>query len=217
MILAAGRGERLRPLTDLCPKPMVEVLGKPLIQYHLEKLSKAGIRKVIINQAWLGEMIESYFGDGSSFELTIHYSKEDMALETGGGIVKALPLLGEEPFLVINGDVYCDIDFGNLPRLKDQDVGHLFLVKNPDFHANGDFSLDGDRVMKKKDLTYTFCGIGIYHPKMFQDAPAGAFPLPQLWRRWIDNQQISGELIQDFWADIGTVERLEELRNTLKK
>ena len=129
---------------------MVQILGKPLIQYHLEKLSRAGIRKVVINHAWLGETIESYFGDGSKFGLTIHYSREDMALETGGGIVKALPLLGNEPFLVINGDVYCDLDFSRLPALSSQDVGHLFLVENPDFHKNGDFSLDGDRVMKKE-------------------------------------------------------------------
>lgn len=215
MILAAGRGERLRPITDGCPKPMVRVLDKPLMQFHLEKLIQAGFKRVVINYAWLGEQIESYFGDGQSFGVEIVYSPEAMALETGGGIAKALPLLGDEPFFVVNGDIYCEMPFERLPQLQEIDVGHLFLVPNPEHHPEGDYSLDGDRIMNKQEQSFTFSGMGIYHPKMFQDAPSGAFPIPQIWRGWIEHQQISGEVIEDYWLDIGTIDRLEELKSRL--
>lgn len=215
MILAAGRGERLRPLTDSCPKPMVSVQGKPLMQYHVEKLAKAGFERIVVNHAWKGEQIEQHFGDGKSFDIEIVYSAETMALETGGGITKALPLLGNEPFFVVNGDIYCDFDFASLPTLASKDIGHLFFVENPDFNEKGDFSLDGDRVIPRLTTTYTFSGLGVYRPDMFYEAPEGAFPLPQLWRKWMDSCQISGSLLEGYWNDVGTVERLELLEKKL--
>ena len=220
MILAAGRGERLRPLTDTCPKPMVKLGGKPLLEYHVLKLVEAGFERVVINHAWLGEQIESYFGDGRHFGIEICYSPEQMALETGGGINQALPLLGKDPFFVVNGDIYAEYPFDHLPTLADQDIGHLLLVHNPSYHEQGDFSLDGDRIMPRYELAYTFSGMAIYRPSMFQDAPSGAFPLPQLWRPWIEKCQLSGSVVTDFWSDIGTIERLEQAQqylNSLRK
>ena len=216
MILAAGRGERLRPLTDSCPKPMVKLGGKPLLEYHVLKLAEAGFERVVINHAWLGEQIESYFGDGQHFGIEICYSPEQMALETGGGIKQALPLLGTDEFFVVNGDIYAEYSFDDLPTLSEQDIGHLLLVNNPSYHEQGDFSLDGDRIMTRNEFAYTFSGMAIYRPTMFQDAPSGAFPLPQLWRPWIDKCQLSGSVINDFWSDIGTMDRLEQARQYLK-
>ncbi|MFT5236222.1 MAG: MurNAc alpha-1-phosphate uridylyltransferase [Shewanella sp.] len=218
MILAAGRGERLRPLTDTMPKPLVCVAKKPLIVYHIERLAKKGITEIVINHAWLGNKLIEALGDGSRWGVNIQYSHELSALETGGGIKYALPLLGDKPFLVINGDVFLD----ELPDLQAFDLNdplkgklaHLWLVDNPSQHPNGDFPLIDGLVQKKHvddEEALTFSGMGIYHPSLFNGTPDNGFPLAPLLRNKMTSGLVSGEHFSGFWCDVGTIERLESL------
>jgi MurNAc alpha-1-phosphate uridylyltransferase len=240
MILAAGRGERLRPLTDTLPKPLVQVAGKALIVYHLEKLSAIGVTDVVINHAWLGHKLEQALGNGKHFGLNIHYSQETQALETAGGIKQALPFLGDEPFLVINGDVFVD----NLPQLpsagtfkalfrEHQCLAYLWLVANPEQHPDGDFGFvstadvnaRANPVALAKMLSanrsqiqqaFTFSGIGIYHPMLFKFLPEGPIPLGPLLKDKMALGQVWGELHSGFWCDVGTVPRLAALEERLQ-
>ncbi len=215
MILAAGRGERMRPLTDQTPKPMLSVAGKPLIQYHIEALRDAGFRDLVINHAWLGEQIVQYLGDGARFGVDIIYSPEpDGALETGGGIHHALPLLGNEAFLVVNGDIWTDYSFANL-RDKPRQLAHLVLVDNPPHHPQGDFSLDHDLVSDGGESALTFSGIGCYHPDLFSEQTPGKFPLAPLLRNAMHGGQVSGEHYTGGWTDAGTPQRLAALDTQL--
>jgi len=220
MILAAGRGERMRPLTDHTPKPLLAAGGKPLIVWHLEKLAAAGFGEVIVNHAHLGEQIEATLGDGSKWGLTIHYSPEPPgALETAGGIAKALPLLGDAPFLIVNGDVYCDVDF---PAFTDRDCpaggAHLLLVANPAHHGGGDFSLDGAHIIPAgAGQTLTYAGIGIFSPAMFAPVPIGQpMKLRPLLDAAIAAGTLTGERHAGCWVDVGTPQRLAALDKTLR-
>jgi MurNAc alpha-1-phosphate uridylyltransferase len=210
MILAAGRGERMRPLTDRVPKPLLAAGGRRLIDYHLEALSRAGVRDVVVNHAHLGEQIEAALGDGSGFGLRIRYSVEPAALETGGGIYRALPLLGEGPFIVVNGDVWTDLDFGRL-TIGESDLAHLVLVDNPAHHPAGDFALEGDRVAVQGEPRLTFAGVGVYRAELFAGCRAGAFPLAPLLRDAMAAGRVSGRRHAGAWVDVGTPERLAEL------
>ena len=224
MILAAGRGERMRPLTDHTPKPLLKVGGKPLIVWHIENLGRAGITDLVINHAHLGAQIEQALGDGSRFGARIQYSSEGKALETAGGIAYALHLLDNEPFAVINGDIFCDYNFANLheraERLKsNNDAAHLVLVNNPIQHPNGDFHLlDGhllptnDQRLTTNDSMLTFSGIGIYQPGLFAGIPRGSkTPLAPILHAQIALGKVSGEHHQGLWVDVGNPQRLEEL------
>jgi MurNAc alpha-1-phosphate uridylyltransferase len=210
MILAAGRGNRMRPLTDHTPKPLLEAGGRPLIQHHLDRLAAAGIREIVINHAHLGEQIETRLGDGGQFGVHIRYSVEPTALETGGGIFNALPLLGPDPFLVINGDIWTDWDPADA-RLAESDLAHLVLVENPPHHPRGDFCLIDGRVHPDGDPRLTFSGIGLYSPALFEGCRPGAFPLAPLLRRAMLDGRVGGERHAGQWFDIGTPERLTEL------
>ena len=217
MILAAGRGERLRPLTDSTPKPLLQAGKLKLIEHHLSALSAAGFNNVVINIGHLGQQLIDQLGDGSRYQLTIHYSDERNAvLETGGGIYKALPLLKSDPFLVINGDIWSDIDLSLLP-IEIDSMAHLVLVENPPQHLEGDFSLaQGNVENKNKDnASWTFSGIGIYSHKLFEDCKEQRFPLAPLLRQQIQKRQISGEIYDGSWFDIGTLDRLKELNHFL--
>jgi len=215
MILAAGRGERMRPLTDQTPKPLLEVGGKPLIQYHIEALRDAGFRELVVNHAHLGNQIVERLGEGAQFGVHIEYSAEpEGALETGGGIKKALPLLGERPFLVINGDIWSDYPYQQLYR-EPEGLAHLVLIDNPPHHVQGDFQLNGRRVTTDGENKLTFSGIGLYRPDLFADSPDAAFPLAPLLRRAMQAGQVSGEYFQGRWLDIGTPQRLAELNREL--
>ena len=216
MILAAGRGERMRPLTDNTPKPLLEVAGKMLIEYHLEKLKSAQVSDVIINHAWLGEKIEQALGDGSRYGLNIHYSAEPEALETAGGILNALPLLGDNAFIVINGDIFCDYDISLLPASL-KGLAHLVLVNNPPHNPDGDFVLTPSAAVEHSgENKKTFSGIGVYHPDLFKDYPKGKLALAPVLRKAMEQHKVSGELYQGSWHDIGTPERLTELDLYLK-
>jgi len=214
MILAAGRGERMRPLTDLTPKPLLEAGGKPLIVWHIERLAQAGITELVINHAHLGVQIESTLGDGSRFGARIRYSDEGTALETAGGIAFALQLLGSKPFAVVNGDIWCDFDFARLPALAanmQQVHAHLVLVDNPPQHPDGDFGLHDGRVTDGAPKL-TFSGIGIYRPELFMHITRGSkAPLAPLLREQIAAGKVSGEHHQGLWFDVGTPQRLAEL------
>jgi MurNAc alpha-1-phosphate uridylyltransferase len=213
MILAAGRGVRMRPLTDTTPKSLLAVGGKPLIAWQLEKLARAGFAEVVINHAHLGHLIEAALGDGSRFGLSIRYSAESEALETAGGIALALPLLGTEPFLVINADIYSDYDYSRLPGLLLADrLAHLVLVDNPPQHPRGDFALEAGRVRETGSLMLTFSGIGVYAPRLFGGIPPRAkVPLAPLLRKAMGADRVSGEHYRGRWHDIGTAERLQAL------
>jgi len=239
MLLAAGRGERMRPLTDHKPKPLLEAGGKPLIVWHIEKLVRAGITELVINYAHLGAQIEAALGDGRRFGARIQYSPEAHALETAGGIANALPLLGDEPFAVINSDIYCDYDFALLPECAaalqaSGDMAHLVLVDNPPHHPAGDFGLSKSRIVPSTSLALliikgescsspdngrlggvellTFSGIGIYQPSLFRHIPSGGrAPLAPLLREQIALSKISGEHYRGLWIDVGTPQRLAEL------
>jgi len=223
MILAAGRGERMRPLTDLIPKPLLEVGGKPLIVHHLERLAAAGFRDLVINHAHLGEKIEAALGEGSRWGLRIRYSPEGTALETGGGILRALALLGQGPFLVVNGDVWTDLDFSRL-RLTPGTLAHLVLVDNPGHHPRGDFFLESGMVRSETRPSapspagqrLTFSGIGIYHPDLFLGCQPGAFPLAPLLRTAMARSLVTGEWHRGIWLDIGTPQRLQALDEHLR-
>jgi MurNAc alpha-1-phosphate uridylyltransferase len=217
MILAAGRGERLRPLTDSTPKPLLEAGKQKLIEHHLYALSAAGFRDVVINIAHLGQQIIDELGDGSRYQLSIHYSDERNAvLETGGGIVKALPILKSDPFLVINGDIWTDFNLSLLPEKIDS-LAHLVLVKNPDHHPHGDFTLQSGKVHEKKDhqSSWTFSGMGIYSHRFFDQCTEGRFPLAPLLRKHMAEDQVTGETYDGLWFDIGTRKRLDELNNLI--
>jgi MurNAc alpha-1-phosphate uridylyltransferase len=217
MILAAGRGERLRPLTDSTPKPLLKAGNSLLIEHHLRALSKAGFRNIVINIAHLGQQIIDHLGDGSRYRLKIHYSDErGKVLETGGGITKALPLLESDPFLVINGDIWTDINLSLLPNKIDS-LAHLVLVKNPNHNPLGDFSLQDMRVTEKKNsrLTWTYSGVGIYRHGLFDQCKTEPFPLAPLLRKYIAKGQITGEIHHGLWFDIGTRERLDQLNKLL--
>jgi N-acetyl-alpha-D-muramate 1-phosphate uridylyltransferase len=213
MILAAGRGVRMRPLTDTRPKPLLPVGGKPLIVWQLEKLVRAGFTETVINHAHLGHMIEAALGDGSRFGLSIRYSPEDEALETAGGIARALPLLGSDPFLALNADIYCDYDLSALASLDLQDrLAHLVLVDNPPQHPRGDFALAAGQVRETGQQVLTFSGIGVYAPRLFGGIPSGAkVPLAPLLRKAMASDRVSGEHYRGRWHDIGTAERLRAL------
>lgn len=217
MILAAGRGERMRPLTDHTPKPLLQAGGKPLIVWHIERLAACGIHELVINHAHLGEQIEGALGDGRRWGVRIRYSAEGegRALETGGGIFKALPLLGPEPFLVVNGDIWCDIDYGNLVLDEDR-LAHLVLVANPQHNPNGDFHLTGDgRVQAEGEPRLTFSGVGIYARTLFDGCQPGAFPLAPLLRAAMGEGKVSGQRHGGRWVDVGTPERLLTLDKQL--
>lgn len=217
MILAAGKGERMRPLTLHTPKPLIRAAGKPLIEYHLRALADAGFTEIVINHAWLGQQIETYLGDGSSFGLQIQYSAEGEPLETGGGIFQALALLGKDPFLVVNGDIWTDYDFARLNRpLKG--LAHLVMVDNPAHHpSGGDFYLkDGclhDAAPGADNLT--FSGISVLHPKLFEGCSAGAFKLAPLLRSAMAQGLVTGEHMDGRWIDVGTLERLAQVESLL--
>lgn len=229
MVLAAGRGERMRPLTDQTPKPLLLVAGKPLIVWHLEGLAEAGLRQVVINHAHLGAQIEAALGDGSRWGLSIRYSVEpEGALETAGGIANALPLLGsEDPFLVVNGDIFCDWNFAKTATaLMPDDLAHLVLVPNPTHHPHGDFYLAGNRVAAEVDSQpgvgeasrfNTFCGIGIYRPQLFAGIERGqSAKLAPLLRDAMSARRVSGELHGGRWVDVGTPQRLAALDAELR-
>ncbi len=217
-ILAAGRGERMRPLTDHTPKPLLVAGGKPLIVWHLERLATAGFREVVINHAHLGAQIEQALGDGSQWGLHIRYSPEPPgALETAGGIASALPLLGDQPFLVVNGDIYCDFDFGRFPG-STATGAHLVMVANPAHHAGGDFSLDGERVIYANgEQTLTYAGIGVFSPAFFAEVkPGTVMKLRPLLDAAIAAGTLTGERFSGRWVDVGTPQRLAELDQELK-
>ncbi|WJG11255.1 N-acetylmuramate alpha-1-phosphate uridylyltransferase MurU [Aliiglaciecola sp. LCG003] len=216
MLLAAGRGERMRPLTDVTPKPLLKINHKALIDYHLERLAQAGFEQVIINHAWLGEQIVDYLKDGSQFGLQIVYSKEQQALETAGGIVHALPLIeqalaGSKQFLVISADVFTDIDFATLPELTASNLAHLIMVNNPPHNLDGDFCLRGQQIYRQAQNQYTFSGVAIYHTDMFKNLTAGKLPLRALLFEQIANNRVSGQRHQGYWHDVGTAQRLQQL------
>ena len=205
MILAAGRGERLRPLTDTTPKPLLEVHGKALIVYHLEALARAGFNEIVVNLSWLGEQIRHRLGAGEDFGVRIAYSEEATALETAGGILQALPLLGER-FVVVNADVFTDYDFSRLREATSS--AHLVLVDNPGQNPGGDFGLDGETVVNHGKAMHTFSGIAQYHRSFFAGLEPGKLALAPLLRAASDRGQVSGELFRGEWSDIGTAERL---------
>ena len=216
MILAAGRGERLRPLTDETPKPLIKVAGKSLIEYHLTNLADSGFKEIIINTAWLAEKIHQQLGDGSNYGLSITYSDEGEALETAGGIINALPLLGNEPFLVVNGDIWCDFDFSTLPDLKEKTQAHLVLVNNPEHNKKGDFALDNGIIKNTGNAMHTYSGMGIYSTDFFAEQKTGSLPLAPILRRKSDANLISGQIHNGLWTDVGTFERMQELEAQLK-
>lgn len=224
MILAAGHGTRMRPLTDHTPKPLLPVGGKPLIVWHIEKLATAGYQDIVINIAWLGWQIPEALGDGSTWGIRLHYSDEQQegALETAGGILKALPLLthadstDDSPFLVVNGDVWCDYDCQ--PKALDQDIlAHLILVNNPAHNPKGDFHYANGLIHDSGMPCHTFSGIGYYRPSLFAGLSYGKQPLAPLLREAIARAQVSGELFTGDWRDIGTPERLNALDHHLKE
>jgi MurNAc alpha-1-phosphate uridylyltransferase len=228
MILAAGRGERMRPLTDSCPKPLLKVKGVPLIERHVKNLVHSGITEIIINHAWLGEQIESYLGSGEKYGAKIFYSAEKKALETAGGIKQALPLLAEsddDVFLVVNGDIYCDVNLGQLPTLADDKNAHVVLVNNPDHNLGGDFTLNAGLLENPTDNklvnTFTFSGIALYRKAFFKQTSLlvsnhsgnsdNIESLAPLLRASANNKQVSAHLHVGHWTDVGTPERLAQL------
>ena len=219
MILAAGRGERMRPLTDHTPKPLLEAGGKPLIVHLIEHLRAAGFIDIVINHAHLGMQIEAALGDGTRWGVRIRYSAEGEALETAGGIAKALPLLGNEPFIAANGDIYCEFDFSLLrERPLGDDLAHLVLVDNPPQHPRGDFDLRNDRVHNTGPRMLTFSGIGVYRPSLFDGIPPGVKAgLASLLRAECDRARISGQHHTGVWRDIGTPERLTQIDAELRR
>ncbi|MDP9529659.1 N-acetylmuramate alpha-1-phosphate uridylyltransferase MurU [Pseudomonas protegens] len=218
MILAAGKGERMRPLTLTTPKPLLPVAGVPLIEYHLRALAQAGFRDIVINHAWLGQQIEDALGDGQRWGLNIRYSAEGEPLETAGGIFQALPLLGEQPFLVVNGDIWTDYDFATLRRPL-TGLAHLVMVDNPAHHpSGGDFCLEDGRLHDARPgvPALTFSGISVLHPDLFQGCVAGPSKLAPLLRAAMARDQVSGEHMQGQWIDVGTVERLAQVERLLQ-
>ncbi|MGB5887171.1 MAG: nucleotidyltransferase family protein [Acinetobacter venetianus] len=222
MILAAGMGNRMRPLTLHTPKPLLVVGGKPLIVWHIEKLQKIGVTEIVINTAWLGEKLANTLGDGSQFGVTILWSHEGEGLETAGGIINALPLLGTDPFILVNGDVWTTMDFSTL---LDVDLGdkqaHLVLVDNPPQHTKGDFILANDLAytFEQDQLgeALTYSGVAVLKPKMFVGLENGKRPLAPLLKQAMQQQQVSAEKMQAIWVDVGTPDRLEQLDQQIKQ
>lgn len=213
MILAAGRGERLRPLTDTTPKPLLDINGKTLIEYHLERLANTGFREIVINLAHHGDMIRDTLGNGSNWGLNIHYSQEPTgALDTGGGIQQALGLLGESPFAVLNGDVFSQYPLARLRAIK-CDQAHLVLVPNPEHNPNGDFSLSAGHVSEQGEPRLTFSGISVYNPRFFAGVSSGRYSVVPMLIAAMNTQQVTGEIYRGVWHDVGTLERLETLRS----
>jgi MurNAc alpha-1-phosphate uridylyltransferase len=211
MILAAGRGERLRPLTETVPKSLVEVKGEPLLERQLRSLRAGGIETVVINLGWLGRKILERIGSGERFGVDVIYSQEgDNILETGGGIHRALPMLGSEPFLVVNADIYTDMPVPEI-ELKDEDLAHLVLVPTPADKEAGDFALAGDRVRNEGDVMHTFSGVSIYRPEFFADCEPGIYSVVPMLRAAADAGRVSGSVYAGLWRDVGTPERLAEL------
>ena len=225
MILAAGRGKRMMPLTADTPKPLLKVAGKPLLQHHIEKLKAAGIKDIVINHCYLGEQIEAFFGDGSKFGVSIQWSAETIALETAGGLRQALPLLGEQPFLSVNGDIWTDISFEKLlsnPHIRSleqtKSLAHLVLVNNPAQNPGGDFGLREDQVVNIASQKWTYSGVALYNPALIANCEPGVPQgLAPLLRQAADKMQVTGELHQGLWHDIGTPDRLAALDNYLKE
>lgn len=216
MLLAAGRGERMRPLTDTLPKPLAGVCGKPLIVYHLEKLARLGVGSVVINLAWLGARLREALGDGAQWGLSIRYSDEGAeALDVGGGIFRALPWLGEAPFLVVSADIYTDLDFATL-RIAEDAWAQLLLVPNPDHHLRGDFELLQDRVSEPADpqapRPWTYSGIGLFRRELFDGCRPGRFPLLPSLRRAMAQQRLQGQTFAGFWSNVGTLAQLNALQ-----
>jgi MurNAc alpha-1-phosphate uridylyltransferase len=217
MILAAGRGERMRPLTDHTPKPLLQAGSKRLIEYLIESLATAGFTDLVINHAHLGSQIEELLGDGKHYGVQICYSPESGGgLETGGGIFQALPLLGKEPFLVVNGDIWTDYSFARAQQVP-EGLAHLILVDNPAYYSQGDFALLGKRVRVEGSGKLTFSGMGIYHPDLFAHCRSGRFPLAPLLRKAADLNLVTGEHYQGQWWDIGTPMRLSDLEKWLRQ
>lgn len=233
MILAAGLGQRMRPLTDHTPKPLLRVAGKALLDYHLENLASAGITQVVINLAYLGDSIRAHVGSGQAYGLAVEYSPEPEPLETGGALLQALPLLGNAPFLLLNGDVWCDLslsDFSATP-LPSHHLGRLLLVPNPDFHPEGDFFLDEQGQLRERHSppasagqeqhtpkgNYTFAGISLLHPELISNYPQRRqkFPLVEALRQALPHGQLGGQLHLGHWSDVGTPERLQQLEQWL--
>jgi len=219
MILAAGRGERMRPLTLVKPKPLLEAGGAPLIVHHLRALRAAGFEDVVVNLSWLGDQVRASLGDGSRHGVRLHYSDEGPEpLETGGGIFRALPLLGAGPFLVLNGDVWTDIDWSRMrDRLAPRDLAHLVLVPNPAHNEKGDFVLEGGRIVESAGERHTFSGVGVYRAELFDRCRDGIFKLAPLLRAAAREGRVSGELHAGAWLDIGTPERLAHLDELLNR
>lgn len=230
MIFAAGRGERMRPLTDTVPKPLLKVRGRPLIVWHILNLVRAGITEIVINHAHLGHMIEEELGDGSKYGATIRYSREAEALETAGGIAYARDLLGDEPFLAISGDIYCpyfdfeqvkdvlhDKDMWGNPYDKDKrDVAWLYLTPNPWHNPKGDFALNMYTLANTGDTLWNFGNIGVYRPEMFDGiVPGTKASLGKLLREYVERGQVGGELYEGEWVNVGTVQQLDELNGTV--
>jgi MurNAc alpha-1-phosphate uridylyltransferase len=217
MILAAGRGERLRPLTDTIPKALVEVAGESLLERHLRMLARAGIKNVVINLDWLGEQIIERIGEGQRFGLQVTYSPEfDGVLETAGGIHRALPMLGSEPFWVVNADVYTDMDLPEIQLAGDY-LAHTLLVPTPEFKSHGDFDLKNGELVNGEQPQLTFSGIALYRPEFFRQMTPGRAPLAPLLRDGADSAQISASMLEGVWEDIGTPDRLERVRRQLER
>lgn len=211
MILAAGRGERMRPLTDKVPKPLLEIAGKALIIYQIEALKSAGVENIVINTGHLGKQIQDLLGTGESFGVQIQYSDEaDDILETAGGIINALPLLGDKPFIVTNADIFTDFDYSSLPEQLDLDA-HLVLVNNPSHNLKGDFAFEKGRILDQASEKLTYSGIAIFHPRFFKNCSPGHSPLAPLLRQSAHANNLSGQHYKGLWSDVGTPECLEEL------
>jgi len=216
MILAAGQGTRMRPLTLYKPKPLLEVGGKALIVWHIEKLKQMGVTEIVINSAWLADVLIGTLGDGSQFGVKILWTREDQGLETAGGIINALPLLGTEPFILVNGDVWTTFDFAHLLHIPlEQDLAHLVFVTNPVQHPKGDFTLSNGRAytfeQEQTGEALTYSGVAVIHPKMFDGLDAGKRPLAPLLKQAMQDGKISAEKMQAAWVDVGTPERLSDL------
>jgi len=222
MILAAGRGERMGALTDTRPKPLLEVAGKPLIQYHVEKLVEAGFGELVVNTSWLGHRIEDFLGDGAAWGCEIAWSAESEALETAGGIVRALPLLGEDPFAVVNADVWTEYDFKRLRelRLEDAKKAHLVMVENPPHHPHGDFAPGPSGLLEpaseRSGRNRTYSGLAVFRPEFFAGARPGRLPLRPLLDEHVRRGEVGGELFSGRWCDVGTPARLAELNSALR-
>ena len=212
MILAAGEGRRLRPLTQEVPKPLLQVNGKHLIERHIERLVAAGLSSLVINLFHLGDEIELAIGDGRKLGADISYSRETQLLNTGGGIARAMGMLGQDDFIVVNGDIYTDFDFNGLDSLAPGVLGHLIMVDNPEHHPEGDFAIDDEGLLKEEGICLTYAGISVLSPLLFSSCDTGSFPLRDLLVPAMTSGKLSGEHYQGYWTDVGTLVRYEELK-----